>query len=310
MGSSSRAKLVNTALRFTLKPLLSVIPINDKTFFYTRLTITGLSKIVPPNLLASIVPFHIDDIPCEWVQTNTYETGKNECTRVILYLHGGAYIVGSPQTHRQITTNLAHLTGSRCLVLDYRQGPDHRFPAAHKDALKAYKWLLAQGYDPKNIAFAGDSAGGNLCIGLTKMIKEEGLEPPACMALMSPWTNMTGTFDSVEKNARKDPYLPACRLVEAAKLYAGEQPLKSEILSPVFSDLSDMPPTMIHCSSIEVVRDDGIEYAKKAKKDGSEVHLEVFEGLSHVWQFFYFYLPEGRDSMVKLSKFMVSKWKN
>lgn len=310
MSSSLRAKGLRTTLSLTLKPMLSLFPINDKSFFYTRLLIDGLSKIVPNSLLASIRPFYISDVPVEWVQTKDYNNCSNSKTRVVLYLHGGAYIVGSPKTHRHITTRMALLSGCRVLAVNYRKGPDHMFPAAHDDALKAYRWLLSEGYSPKNIAFAGDSAGGNLCIALTKILKEKSLPIPACLGLMSPWTNMASDFKSSKTNRFKDPYLPADRMIEAARLYAGNRDLRCPELSPVFGDLSNMPPTIIHCSSIEVVRDDSIIYTKNAKAAGSQVDLEIYDGLPHVWQFFNWYLPEGRDSLLKISKYFIKHWRN
>lgn len=307
---SLRSKGLRLTLNLTLKPALSLFPINDKSFFYTRLLIDGLSKIVPNSFLASIRPFYVSDVPVEWVQTKDYNTESNSKTRVILYLHGGAYIVGSPKTHRHITTRLALLGACRVLAVNYRKGPDHVYPAAQHDALKVYQWLLDEGYSPKNIAFAGDSAGGNLCITLSQLIKERHLPQPAAIGLMSPWTNMASNFKSVEKNRFKDPYLPAKRMAEAAALYAGEKTLDDPLLSPVFSDLSNMPPTIIHCSNIEVVRDDSIEYTKNAKAAGSEVELEVYDGLPHVWQFFNWYLPEGRDSLLKITEFFMKRWRN
>ena len=306
--SSFRAKLINTGLRLTVKPFLLTFPINKKSLFYPRLLINSLGQLVPNAKNTSVRPFYIDDIPCEWVSCNSYDPSENEKTKVILYLHGGGYIVGSPKTHRQITSRLALMTGARVLAVDYRKGPDHLYPAAHHDALTAYSWLLKKGYISKNIAIVGDSAGGNLSIGLSIILRDKGMSQPAALGLMSPWTNMSATFNSNYDNRKTDPYLPYKRLKEAARLYAGNKPLNDPMLSPVFADLNNLPPTIIHCSNIEIIMDDSKEFAKSSISYGNTVELKIFDGVPHVWQFFNIYLPEAYESLREISDFLIKHW--
>lgn len=200
---------------------------------------------------------------------------------VILYLHGGGYIIGSSKTHRGLTGHLAKTSGCEVITPDYRLAPEHPFPAALEDALAVYQSLLSQGCNAGDIAVAGDSAGGGLTITLALRLKELGLPLPSSLTVFSPWTDLTQT----------NLYSPECEPVlqeawteKAATLYAGKEALTNPLISPVFGDLSGLPPLLIQVGSEEILLNDAERLAKVADRDDVDVRLEVYNSLWHVFQ--------------------------
>ena len=306
---SLRMKALNATLRLTLKPILAVFPINHTTLFYPRQIIDKLSLIIPNDHNSSIMEFMINEIPCEFVQNRYYSEDNSKC-RVIYYLHGGAYICGSPTTHRAITTRLAHWSDARVFAINYRKGPEHKYPRALQDAITGYKWLLAQGYSPENISLCGDSAGGGLCVLTSLEIQRLGLPKPACQVLYSPWTNLAADGESHTGNAFVDPYLPVCRMGEAANLFTSMDK-KDPRISPIYADLTGMQPTLIHVSDNEIILSDSVDFQKKAVKEGVDCSIEIFRNCCHVWQFFLLFdTPESIDSIEKTVAYMKQHWRD
>lgn len=307
--ASLRMKLTNSFLRATIKPFLKVIPVEPDLYIYPQWIAKQLARFQPNASHCGFNEFYIDDIPCEFVQYR-YNNDSNAKTRIVLYLHGGAYIFAGPGTHRQITSHIAKAINGRVLAIDYRKAPEHRHPAPQQDALKAYKWLLAQGYAPENIAFAGDSAGGNLCVTTSYLIRDEGLPMPACHCLMSPWMNLTGESASNKFNEDADPYLPASRMSDAVRMYT-DKDVRNPLISPLFGDTTGLPPTLIHVSNNEIVLSDSVDWHRKLKQEGVYSELEVYEGCCHVWQFFTFTrVPESMKSLNDISRFMLDHFRD
>lgn len=200
---------------------------------------------------------------------------------VVVYFHGGAYIIGSPDTHRGITGHLAKASGCEVIAPDYRLAPEHPFPAALDDAEASYLALLEGGCPPHRIAFAGDSAGGGLCLALALRLKAAGQPLPSSLTLFSPWTDLT---QSRLYSPASEPVLQAEWTRHAARLYAGDHALDTPLLSPVFGDLSGLPPMLIQVGGDEILLNDSERLATRARRQGTEVRLDIHNGLWHVFQ--------------------------
>jgi acetyl esterase/lipase len=246
----------------------------------------------------------VGGVPCEWV---TPEEGILD-DRVLVYLHGGAYAIATPQLYRPLTARLARATGARILVPDYRLAPEHPFPAAPDDALAVWEGLLASGRKGRNTALAGDSAGGNLVLVLLQRIRAAGLPLPAGAACLSPWGDLTGSGDSHVLNARRDPMLPAHKLEEAAALYAPDADLRDPLLSPVFADYRGLPPLQIHVGSTEILLDDALRITRAAERAGVPVHLKVWASQPHVFPMIADFIPEGREAIADVARFTLGNW--
>ena len=238
-------------------------------------------------------------VPVEWVSC-----GRAERRRVILYLHGGAYLMGSPKTHRSITAPLARLTGMRVMVPDYRLAPEHPAPAAVEDALAAYATLLAQGYAADDIALSGESAGGGLLFALLLLAQEKGYPPPGCIAAFSPWVDLAHTGASIRENAHCEVMLPAERVNEVAAFYIGDGDPRDPIISPLYGDFVNPPPAFITVGEPEILRDDSLRMADRLREAGGEVEMHRTPDVPHAWQFFGPHLPEARSSMESAAAFI------
>ncbi|MDX1438080.1 MAG: alpha/beta hydrolase, partial [Anaerolineales bacterium] len=229
-------------------------------------------------------------IPAEWIQVPGAGPG------VILYLHGGAYALGSLDTHREFVARLARVTQRRALAIAYRLAPEHPFPAALEDARTAYEWLLQEGYAPADIVMAGDSAGGGLALACMIAQREAGQPLPAGAVLMSPWLDLAHTGASFNTKAAIDPILTREGSKMYAHWYAGENDLANPLISPLYADLSGLPPLLIQASADEILLDDSTRLAERARQAGVETALEIYEGVFHVFQIVPF-LPESREAV-------------
>jgi monoterpene epsilon-lactone hydrolase len=235
----------------------------------------------------------------EWVEVPGVATDAP----VMLYLHGGGYVVCSPRTHRPITAFFAH-TGFRVFCPDYRMAPEHPFPAAVDDALSTYEGLLSRGMKPGQIVVAGDSAGGGLTMALLIALRDRKRPLPAAAALLSPWTDLALTGDTIRTNARRDAYINGPAAVKTAALYVGSADPRNPLVSPLYADLHGMPPIIIHVGQREVLRDDSTRLAERIRAAGCEVMISVWPVLPHVWQIFNRILPEGRQSLAQMADFL------
>ncbi|MGC2445439.1 alpha/beta hydrolase [Candidatus Binatus sp.] len=227
--------------------------------------------------------------------------------RVILYLHGGGYVVGSINTHRAMVSRIARASNARALAIDYRLAPEHPFPAAVEDTIAAYKWLLAQGYKPGKIVISGDSAGGGLTLAALRAIRDAKLPMPACAVPISPWTDLEGTGESVRTRAARDVMVTQDNLAHSAKQYYGAHDPKDPLVSPVHANFRGLPPMLIQVGDAEILLDDSTRVAKSAKLAGVEVDLEVWDDMPHVWHVFAKLLPEGQQAIDKIGKFVIAR---
>ena len=252
------------------------------------------------NISADSVDGRGGAIPVEWISQ-----GRARRDAIVIYLHGGAHIMGSPRTHRSITTRLARLTGARVMVPDFRLAPEHPAPAAVDDAVAAYTALLTAGYDASRIALSGESSGGGMCFAVLLELERLGYPQPACVAAFSPWVDLTMTSDSVRENAGREVMLPVARSGEVIGYYLGaEGERKNPMVSPLFGAFSAPPPTLIQASRAEILLDDATRMADHLRMAGGEVEIELWDTTPHAWQFFAPILPEGRDAMAKAGAFI------
>lgn len=224
--------------------------------------------------------------------------------RVLLHLHGGGYFMGSSVTHRGVATALARASDAVVVLPDYRLVPEHPYPAGLDDAEAVMDWLTTTcGVDPARMAVAGDSAGGGLAAALLVRLRDRGATLPACYAGMSPWLDLSGSGDSVTALDGIDPWIPAAMLPLPARFYAGEVPLDDPRVSPLYADLSGLPPTLLHVGGDEVLLDDAVRFTARARAAGVPADCGVYPGLWHVFPAFPG-LPEAHDVLAEVGGFV------
>lgn len=238
-------------------------------------------------------------VPMEWVS----DEGARR-RQVVIYLHGGAHVMGNPRTHRPITTVMATVTGARVMVPDFRLAPENPVPAAVDDAVASYSALLAAGYDPSGIALAGESSGGGMVFAVLLELERLGFPPPACVVAFSPWVDLTMASASVTENAERDVMLPVERVGEVLGFYCGDGDRRNPVASPLFGTFRQPPPTLIQASRAEILRDDAINMADHLREAGAEVSLDLWDDTPHAWQFFSAFIPEARDAMSEAGAFI------
>jgi acetyl esterase/lipase len=224
--------------------------------------------------------------------------------RVLLYFHGGAYALCSPETHRPITIGLAIASDIRVFVLDYRLAPEHPFPSAIEDALEAYRWLIASGVPADRLMLGGDSAGGGLALAALLSLKNAGETLPAGAVLFSPWTDLAATGASVVTNSRSDVLFDGTGVPKGARIYLGRASAKNPLASPLYGDLTGFPPLYIQASQSEVLLDDSVRLADKARAAGVTVEFAAWPGLPHVWQIFTPFMPEAKRAIDEAAGFI------
>ncbi|BAJ62161.1 alpha/beta hydrolase [Anaerolinea thermophila] len=229
---------------------------------------------------------------------------RNTPDQVILYLHGGAYTVGSPRTHREMVGYLSLFARTRALVVDYRLAPEHPFPAALEDALAAYHHLQRLGYPPHKIAFAGDSAGGGLAMATLLALRDRGEPLPAAAALMSPWTDLAGVGESVKTHETRDPLINPADLPVAARLYLRDLDPRHPYASPLYGDFHGLPPILVHVGTEEILYTDSTRLVERLLEDGVDAKLVVWEGMWHVFQLFTLRVPESWRSLRQMGSFL------
>ena len=224
--------------------------------------------------------------------------------RVLLYLHGGAYVFGSALDYLPLAANLAKACGARLYSVDYRLAPEHPHPAAVNDALAAYRGLLEAGYSAQHIAVAGDSAGGGLTISLLLAAREAGLPMPAAATVFSPWTDLALEGNSIQSRAATDYLLDRQGLALMAEHYLAGQSPREALISPIHADLHGLPPLLIQVGSHEILLSDSIRLAERAAEADVETQLQIWPRMFHVWQMFAFALKQSRDALDQAGSFL------
>jgi epsilon-lactone hydrolase len=237
-------------------------------------------------------------VPGEWFRPTVPDEH-----RILLYLHGGGFITHLPSAYRQFARRLGDALGAQVLLPNYRLAPEHLFPAGADDCLATYRWLLTQGYAPERIVIAGDSAGGNLALVTAIRIRDEGLAAAACVVMLSPTTDLTGASASIQANRDRDPMLIPEALPFVRTTYAPGVDWHNPLISPIYDSFERLPPLLFHAGSTELLVDDSIRAADKARQAGVPVELDVWPDMPHVFQMIE-WLPESRAAIAGIARFV------
>ena len=233
-------------------------------------------------------------VPVEWAIPDAHAP-----ERVLVYFHGGGYLQGSPATHRALVGRLALAASARAVSVDYRMGPEAPFPAAVEDACAVLQALAGMGVPPTATAVAGDSAGGGLAAAALIATREAGATLPGAALLLSPWTDLALTGESIRGRARRDPMLTEEHLRIGVEGYlAGADP-RGPLASPLHADLRGLPPLLVHVGGREIIHDDSSRFVERARAAGVDATLEVWEPQFHIWHFFAPVLPEAREAITR-----------
>lgn len=291
---SLRARLFGPVSQFLLQPVLAA-PAEQMRPKLER--IAGLITRIPRGV--TIEPITLAGRPAEKL------TPKDRAgSQVIYYLHGGAYLGGSPRTHRGMLAHIAKAAAATVIAIDYRLAPEHPYPAALDDAVAGWQALLAQGLRPADLVIGGDSAGGNLALVTAIALRDRGLPQASGLVLLSPWTDLSSSGSSMGTRAERDRLLTVRGIDRAARQFAGGLPLTDPRLSPLFAKLDGLPKTLIQVGDDEVLLDDSLRLAEAASKAGVDVTLEHRLGLWHVWQVMAGWMPEADQSIAAIGAFV------
>ncbi|MFX1374703.1 MAG: alpha/beta hydrolase [Promethearchaeota archaeon] len=250
---------------------------------------------------AKCEPLDAAGVPAEWISVP-----ESINDRVLLYFHGGGYVSGSINSHREYCVRLARASKTKVLLINYRLAPEHRFPAALEDATKVYDWLISsEGIKPKNIVIAGESAGGGLTIATLLKLRDDNKELPIVGIPLSPFLDLEVTGESVKTKAELDPMSTEAMLKFCAEQYLGERDKKNPLASPLYADLKNLPPLYIQVGTAEILMDDATRFADLAKAAGVDVLLEIWDDMIHMFQMFASMAPEGQEAIDKIGEFIL-----
>jgi monoterpene epsilon-lactone hydrolase len=256
----------------------------------------GLAYRLPADIKAE--PVAANGVRSEWTSSPDADP-----SRVVLYFHGGGYVIGSLDSHRHMVAEIGRAARARTLAIDYRLAPEHPFPAAVDDAMDAYRFLLSRGVQPRGITIAGDSAGGGLVVAAMVAIREAGLPQPACGWPISPWVDMEAIGGSMSSKAATDPTVQQAGILDMAKLYLKDANPRSPLAAPIYADLRGLAPLLIQVGAAETLLDDAIRLAQVAGAADVAVDLQVWPEMIHVWHIYYPELAAGRRAIAAGGEF-------
>lgn len=295
---SWQALLLNGFFRFTMKRH------GKKPLNLERLRAMG--KNPPRSALAVPAGYSVEtlrsELGLEFDVADVPRIASDRPSVIVLYLHGGGYLFGSPKTHRQVIIAMAKAFHAPAYGLDYRLAPEHPFPAAVEDAAQAYQWLLNR-HPGADIVLAGDSAGAGLAIATAVGVRDSGLKLPKAIVAFSPYSDLAVTGASVESNAKSCAMFTPRGVREAAAMYLAGADARDPRASPLYANLAGLPPMLLFASRHEILRDDTLRLAERASAAGVKVELVVRDRLPHVWPVFVTLLPEARDAFATVSAF-------
>jgi len=271
----------------------------------SRKSLEDLAAIVELPDDVELKHLEINEIKAVWI-----DTPQSYSENIILYLHGGGYMEGSLTSHQDLAWRIGKASKARVLLIDYSLAPEKPFPAALNDTISCYQWLIStQKIPSSNIILAGDSAGGGLVLATLLKLKQLEKKLPSAAICLSPWTDLAMEGESVKNNANIDNFLKIWDLYFMASLYVQDNDPKNPFISPLYGELSGLPPLLIQVGNSEVLLDDSVRLAKKAKKAGIEVELSIWEDMSHVFQAFADWAPEGKEAIDKIGQFAQAHFK-
>lgn len=295
--------LIRGLMRLTLKPFLGPpLPVG-----FQRVWLRLASSVNAPSRRAQIERLDIEGMSSIRARAKgSAETGPG---RSVLYLHGGGYCVGSWGSHKGLVTHLAVAANADVYAPNYRLAPEHPYPAAVEDALRAYRWLLARGESHGQLALAGDSAGGGLALATAIAIRDAGLPAPASLVLISPWVELSATAPAITANASLDPMLRPSWTRACSAMYRNGLDPSDPGCSPLFANHRGLPPILIQTGTDEIIVDDSIRLDARCREAGVDVALQVFEGLWHDFQTHAGILEAADEAMRKIAEFLEEHWR-
>ncbi len=251
---------------------------------------------LPPGVTRT--RFAIDDLPAAWLTPST--TNPRD---VLLYLHGGGFVLGSIKSHSNLAARLAEASGTRALLIAYRLAPEHPFPAALEDVTRTWRWLLETGQPPERTVLAGDSAGGGLALSAMVSWRDHGLPLPGCAVLLSPWVDLTCSAPSLALYGPEEPLITQAWCTAAADLYAAGADKRSPLLSPLWAPLQGLPPLLIQAGGRDALLDDARRLEQRAVEAGVVTNLEVWEEMPHAFHLFGPVLDEAEEAVRQAGAF-------
>ncbi len=262
-------------------------------------------ETVARTLLIRATGVHVEQsqiagIDVDWLRPK----GARE-DKVLFYLHGGAYVLGSRRTHRQLASHMAKEAGVTAVLPEYRLAPEHPYPAAIEDAVAVYRALLESGLKPEDIVISGDSAGGALSVATLLALRHAGDPLPAAAVLLSPFLDVTASGESATTRADQDPWFDVSDMAVVARYYCSdESKWRDPLISPVFANVSGLPPMLIQVGDDEILLNDSTRLAEKLEAAGVDVELEIWPDMWHVFQMFIGKMPESRKAVEKIGKYI------
>jgi acetyl esterase/lipase len=281
-----------------IREMLAASPAN-MTIDELRQMYDGLGGQFPTAADVTVTSTTVNGVPAEWTVSPAAADDK-----VVLYLHGGGYVIGSILSHRHLASEIGRAAGTKSLAIDYRLAPEHPFPAAVDDALAAYRYLLEAGYKPGNIAISGDSAGGGLTVATLLAAKAAGLPQPACGFCISPWVDLEAVGGSMKSKSAEDPMVQYEALAAWAGLYLNGADARTPLAAPMYGDLTGLAPLLIHVGSAETLLDDSVRLAGIAGAAEVPVQMEVWPEMIHVWHFMHPILGDARKALAGAGDFI------
>ncbi|MDX1497283.1 MAG: alpha/beta hydrolase [Salinisphaeraceae bacterium] len=286
--------IMRRVVRYTLKPIL-----NPRfSVKWQRRLLAPVGPTQPRARGSSYDAVNMNGVPGRRIACQT------STQRAVLFLHGGAYVIGNAASHRGLMSHIAKAAEVTVFAPEYRMAPEHPHPAALDDSLAAYQWLLDNGFSANDIFIAGDSAGGGLALLMALALRERNMPQPAGLILLSPWVDLSQSCDSIQRNASIDPMINPAWGAWAARLYAPGYDLKDPAVSPLFAELKELPNMLIQVGTDEVMLDEAIAFADKAKAAGVNVDIQIEEGMWHDFQLHTTLLKESMDAIGRMADFI------
>lgn len=291
-----KSEALNLLLRLTVKSRLGLhidIPKLRKQF-------SQLNRQASPSLLASVQRQSVD---CDGVAAQWLSPVGHRPERVLLYIHGGAFVAYTPDVYAAMVASWCQNLKTRALLVDYSLAPEHPYPTALEECLAAYRWLLGQGFEARDIVIAGDSAGGNLVLATLQRLKADQQPLPSCAVLLSPFLDLTLSGESARSNAPHDPIFTLPFAVGVRDFYAPPEIYSHASVSPLLGDFAGLPPLLFQVGSTEMLLDDSVRAAARADAAGVPVQLEIWQRMAHVFQLIPA-LPQTRESEQRIRAFI------
>lgn len=265
----------------------------------SRARLNFLGRLVPAARGVAVEATEIAGLDAEWLTPREAIPGS-----ALLYLHGGAYVLGSCDSHRHLVSHIARAAGIRAIVPEYSLAPEHPYPEAIEDVVEVYRALLEAGFDARRLLIAGDSAGGGLAVATLLTLRDEGLPMPSAAFLLSPWLDLSGVGETMHSRSERDPWFHADDIHEIAKFYCETGQRTDPRVSPVYADMHGMPPMHIQVGDDEILLSDATRLADKLSAAGVEVTVDVWHEMWHVFQAFLLIVPEAREAVRRMGEAM------